>query len=122
MNRREFTLALGAAVVAGGVPATAKPWFNTTFTEHPERDIPSGGLSVIFDYEDGVKVGPLPAVFTTRDVLTFTSSIGRSGTVIGASLYVDDKHLASATLTHKQSVFQGCTAERSWPAIRMEWE
>jgi hypothetical protein len=116
MNRRDFTLMLGAAVVAGGMPAVA---VELAKLPKPElAGILSGGLSVTFDYEDGVKVGPFPAAFTLHDVLTLTSNIEKSGTMVAVSLYMDDEHVVSADLTCKQSVVRGNNVVLSWP-IRM---
>jgi hypothetical protein len=114
MNRRDFTLALGAAVVAGGMPAAA-----VELAKLPEPELAnilSGGLSVTFDYENGMKVGPLPASITLfRNVMTFTSSIEKSGNVVGVSLYMDDKYVARIDLASKQSVVRGNNVELGWP-------
>jgi hypothetical protein len=55
MNRRDFTLALGATVVAGGVPSAAVELAKLSELEVADSLI--GSLSVIFDYENGTKVG-----------------------------------------------------------------
>jgi hypothetical protein len=116
MNRREFALALGAAVVAGGMPAAA---VELAKLSEPELASVSDGLSVTFDYEDGTKVGPFgvqgPLERFQADVLTLEARINRSSTVVGLSLYMDGNHIASYLLTHKQSVVRDSTVYLSWP-------
>jgi hypothetical protein len=111
MNRREFTLALGAAVVAGGMPAVAVELAKLPKLEL--ADILSGGLSVTFDYENGTKIGPLLATLTGGEIFT-SGFIEKSGTVVGVSLYMDGEHVGSANLVSKQSMVRGSTAYLSW--------
>jgi hypothetical protein len=48
--------------------------------------------------------------------ITSTSSVEKSGTVVGVSLFVGDKHVASANIV-KQSVVRGNNVDLRWPLL-----
>jgi hypothetical protein len=108
MNRRDFMASLGAAVAAGVIPTAVAEQIQAMIGRQ------TGALSVAFDYEDGARVGLFPAAFTTGDVLTLTSAVERSGTIVGASLYIGGEYMCRANLVDKQVVMRGDSATLSW--------
>jgi hypothetical protein len=108
MNRRDFMASLGAAIAAGVIPSAVVEQIPAMIG--PQAD----ALSVAFHYEDGTKVGPFPAAFTANNMLTLTSVVERSGTIVGASLYMGGEYMCRSNLVDKQVVMRGDSATLSW--------
>src|ERR1700751_2604135 len=97
MNRREFVEAIGAAALAGGVPAAAAAVLRSDAPQDPGRgadfDVTEKSLAALSEAQAD---GPARAESLTRAYLRRIDQYDRSGSKLGAVLAVNPDALAAA--------------------------